>query len=192
MLNMIISGAPGCGKGTQSALIIEKYRLKHFSTGELLRQEIAKKTALGIEANSFIAKGNLVPDKMIISIITQALETLDIGCCGIIFDGFPRTLAQAQALENLMNSLNNPVTVLIDLYVPDKELIKRLLIRGETSGRCDDNLETILKRLEVYNSKTAPVNEFYQKLGKYERVLGTGSIEEIFVRICSVLDKKKA
>lgn len=189
---MIISGAPGCGKGTQSSLIIEKYRLKHFSTGDLLRHEISQQSALGIEANSYISKGNLVPDEMIINIITHAIERLDVGCCGIIFDGFPRTLAQAEALEALMNRLNNPVSVLIDLYVPDNELIKRLLIRGETSGRSDDNLETILKRLEVYKSKTAPVNDFYQKLGKYEHVLGTGSIEDIFGRISLILDQKKA
>jgi adenylate kinase len=191
MLNIIISGAPGCGKGTQSALIIDKYKLKHFSTGDLLRNEIEAKTALGLKAQEYISKGNLVPDEMIISIITHAINNLEPCCCGIIFDGFPRTVAQAEALENLMNSLNNPIDYLIDLQVPERELISRLLIRGETSGRSDDNLETIMKRLEVYKTKTTPVFDFYNKLGKYLAIEGVGSIDAIFARISEVLDRKK-
>lgn len=191
MLNIIISGAPGCGKGTQSALIIEKYKLKHFSTGDLLRNEIQSKTELGLKAQEYISKGNLVPDDMIISIITHAINNLEPCCCGIIFDGFPRTVAQAVALESLMNSLNNPIDYLIDLQVPERELISRLLIRGETSGRSDDNLETIMKRLEVYKTKTKPVFDYYQKLHKYMAVEGVGSIDAIFGRISEVLDKKK-
>lgn len=191
MLNIIISGAPGCGKGTQSALIIEKYKLKHFSTGDLLRNEIQSKTELGLQAQEYISKGNLVPDDMIISIITHAINNLEPCCCGIIFDGFPRTVAQAVALESLMNSLNNPIDYLIDLQVPERELISRLLIRGETSGRSDDNLETIMKRLEVYKTKTKPVFDYYQKLHKYMAVEGVGSIDAIFGRISEVLDKKK-
>jgi len=191
MLNIIISGAPGCGKGTQSALIIDKYRLKHFSTGDLLRNEIGAGTELGIKAMQYISKGNLVPDEMIISIITYAIKNLEPCCCGIIFDGFPRTVAQAEALENLMNSLNNPIDYLVDLRVPQRELINRLLIRGETSGRSDDNLETIMKRLDVYKTKTTPVFDFYKKLGKYVAVDGTGMIDAIFNRISAELDKKK-
>ncbi len=190
MLNIIISGAPGCGKGTQSALIIDNYKLKHFSTGDLLRNEIESKTKLGLQAQNYIRKGNLVPDDMIISIITHAINNLEPCCCGILFDGFPRTVAQAKALESLMNSLNNPIDYLIDLQVPERELISRLLIRGETSGRSDDNLETIMKRLEVYKTKTTPVFDYYKKLGKYIAVDGVGSIDAIFSRISEVLDKK--
>jgi adenylate kinase len=188
MLNVIISGAPGSGKGTQSALIIETYKLKHFSTGDLLRGEIEAKTALGAEAATYISQGNLVPDEMIINIITGAINSLPADCNGVIFDGFPRTVEQAAALENLMNGMNKPITVSVDLQVPQEELISRLVTRGETSGRSDDNLETITKRLQVYESKTAPVNDFYQNLGKYSPVNGLGSIDDIFGRIKTILD----
>jgi adenylate kinase len=188
MLNVIISGAPGSGKGTQSALIIETYKLKHFSTGDLLRSEIEAKTALGAEAATYISQGNLVPDEMIINIITGAINSLPADCNGVIFDGFPRTVEQAAALENLMNGMNKPITVSVDLQVPQEELISRLVTRGETSGRSDDNLETITKRLQVYESKTAPVNDFYQNLGKYSPVNGLGSIDDIFGRIKTILD----
>lgn len=188
MLNVIISGAPGSGKGTQSALIIETYQLKHFSTGDLLRSEIEAKTALGAEAATYISQGNLVPDEMIINIITGAVNSLPADCKGIIFDGFPRTVEQAAALEKLMNGMNKPITVSVDLQVPQEELMTRLVTRGETSGRSDDNPETIAKRLQVYESKTAPVNDFYQQLGKYRPVNGLGSIDDIFGRIKAVLD----
>lgn len=190
MLNVIISGAPGCGKGTQSALIIEKYKLKHFSTGDILRNEIANKTSLGEEAERYITKGNLVPDQMIIDMLTQAVLRLPNDCPGIIFDGFPRTVEQAEALENLMDGMNKPISVLVDLEVPKRELMSRLLTRGETSGRSDDNLETIKKRLDVYETKTAPVNDYYITLGKYCEVNGIGTIEDIFDRISIVLDSK--
>lgn len=183
MLNVIIFGAPGCGKGTQSALIIEKFGLKHFSTGELLRKEIEAKTALGLEADKYISKGNLMPDEMMIELITNGIQNLDADCKGIIFDGFPRTVKQAEELERLMNDLGKPTTVLIDLQVPNRELINRLLMRGKTSGRSDDNLETIKKRLDVYATKTTPVNEFYQSLNKYAAIDGVGTIEEVFARI---------
>lgn len=190
MLNIIISGAPGCGKGTQSELIINKYGLKHFSTGELLRKEMSEKTPLGVEAESFIAKGQLVPDEMIISLIQNALEKVPGDAPGIILDGFPRTVAQAEALETLMDGMNKPITVLVDLEVPRNELISRLLTRGETSGRSDDNLDTIKKRLEVYEQKTAPVSDFYKNLGKYAGIDGLGTIEEIFDRVSTILDAK--
>ncbi|MDD2285613.1 MAG: adenylate kinase [Paludibacter sp.] len=183
MLNIIIFGAPGCGKGTQSVLIIEKFGLKHFSTGELLRKEIEAKTALGMEADKYISKGNLVPDEMIIDVITNAVQQLDADCKGIIFDGFPRTVKQAEELEKLMNGLGKPTTVLIDLQVSNRELISRLLTRGKTSGRSDDNLETIKKRLDVYATKTTPVNEYYQSLNKYAAIDGLGTVEEVFERI---------
>jgi len=191
MLNIIICGAPGCGKGTQSDLIVEKYGLKHLSTGDLLRNEIAKKSTLGIEAESYISKGNLVPDKMIFDILSNAIAEQTKGSKGIILDGFPRNVAQAEALEELMKKLNKETTVLLDLNVDDEELIKRLLIRGETSGRSDDNLETIKKRLQVYVSKTAPVSDFYKNKNKYAAINGMGTVDEIFGRISSVIDSKR-
>ena len=191
MLNIIICGAPGCGKGTQSDLIVEKYTLKHLSTGDLLREEIAKKSDLGIEAESYISKGNLVPDTMIFSILSKAIEEQTKNSKGIILDGFPRNVAQAEALEALMAKLNQETTILLDLQVDNQELINRLLKRGETSGRCDDNLETIKKRLEVYESKTAPVSDFYKKINKYAAINGMGTIDEIFGRISSVIDSKR-
>ena len=191
MLNIIICGAPGCGKGTQSDLIVEKYTLKHLSTGDLLRNEIAAKSALGIEAESFISKGNLVPDKMILDILSKAIAEQTKDSNGIILDGFPRNVAQAEALEELMAKLKKEITILIDLHVENQELIDRLLKRGETSGRSDDNLETIKKRLEVYESKTAPVSDFYKKKNKYAAINGMGTIDEIFGRISNVIDSKR-
>ena len=191
MLNIIICGAPGCGKGTQSDLIVEKYTLKHLSTGDLLREEIAKKSDLGIEAESYISKGNLVPDTMIFSILSKAIEEQTKNSKGIILDGFPRNVAQAEALETLMTKLNKETTILLDLHVDNQELINRLLKRGETSGRCDDNLETIKKRLEVYESKTAPVSDFYRNKNNYAAITGMGTIDEIFGRISSVIDSKR-
>ena len=191
MLNIIICGAPGCGKGTQSDLIVEKYTLKHLSTGDLLRNEIAEKSALGIEAESFISKGNLVPDKMILDILSKAIAEQTKDSNGIILDGFPRNVDQAEALEELMTKLNKEITILIDLHVDNQELINRLLKRGETSGRSDDNMETIKKRLEVYESKTAPVSDFYKNKNKYASVDGMGTIDEIFGRISSVIDSNR-
>ena len=191
MLNIIICGAPGCGKGTQSDLIVEKYALKHLSTGDLLRKEIGEKTQLGLEAEKFISLGNLVPDQMIIDMITNAVNALPASCNGVILDGFPRTVAQAEALEALLNSINKPTTVLLDLRVDEDELITRLLKRGETSGRSDDNLETIKKRLEVYEKNTAPVSDYYKNLNKYAAIEGMGSIEDIFARIATAIDSAK-
>ncbi len=190
MLNIIICGAPGCGKGTQSDLIVEKYALKHLSTGELLRREIHEKTELGLVAEKYISEGNLVPDQMIIDILIKNVDNETNGK-GIILDGFPRTVAQAEALEDLLGKRNKETTMLLDLQVNEEELVNRLLKRGETSGRSDDNLETIKKRLEIYEQKTAPVNGYYKSLNKYVAIDGMGTVEEIFSRISEAIDSKK-
>ena len=189
MLNLIICGAPGSGKGTQSDLIIKKYYLPHFSTGDILRKELAVESELGKYAHEFIANGQLVPDGVIIDMIAGKIDKLNKSeISGMIFDGFPRTVAQAVALEELFEKRSLKTDVLVDLVVDEQELIDRLLLRGQTSGRTDDNLETIRKRLEVYHSQTKPVTEYYKKLGKYVSVYGMGSINEIFGRIADAID----
>lgn len=188
MLNIIIFGAPGCGKGTQSELIIDKYDLKHISTGELLRKEIAAKTEIGIEADRLISKGNLAPDDMIMEILTKHVEILNGTCKGIIFDGIPRTLSQAKSFEKLMNGIAKPVTVMIDIGVPQEQLIERLVARGRSSGRSDDNsIDIITHRLGVYEKTTAPVKDFYRSINKYAEVNGDGTVDEVFARIDLVL-----
>jgi adenylate kinase len=188
MLNIILCGAPGCGKGTQSALLVDKYTLKHLSTGDLLRSEIESKSEVGILADSYISKGNLVPDEMIIEILLKKIDTMAIDAAGFILDGFPRTVGQAEALNKAFEERKNKISFLIDIQVEKKELITRLLKRGETSGRSDDNLDTIKKRLQIYDTKTAPVNDYYKALGKYHAIDGLGEIEEIFGRISIIID----
>jgi adenylate kinase len=190
MLNIIIYGAPGSGKGTQSDLILDKYNLIHLSTGDLLRKEIETKTERGLIADSYISNGNLVPDSMMIEMLVKYIIDQPEECNGIILDGFPRTVDQAEALEALLNNLNKKITVLIELKVDNDELINRLLLRGKTSGRSDDNLETIKKRLIVYNTKTAPVSDYYKKIDKYAAINGMGTVEEIFSNIVDVIDFK--
>lgn len=187
MLNIVIFGPPGSGKGTQSEAIIEKYGLSHISTGEILRAEIKAGSDIGIIAASYIDRGELVPDSVIIEMLDQKLNRLN-NSTGVIFDGFPRTVAQARALKEMLARRNQTIEVMLNLEVNKEELIARLLKRGETSGRSDDNLETITKRIEVYERDTAPVIDFYKAEGLYRGVCGVGSVDRIFERISEALD----
>jgi adenylate kinase len=190
MLNIIICGAPGSGKGTQSKLIAEKYNLKHLSTGDMLRNEIKLQTEIGKKAEQFISKGQLVPDEIIITMLDHILDKEMNHHKGIILDGFPRTYAQAEALERLLQKRNEEITLLLDLKVNDEELISRLLKRAEISNRSDDKLDVIRKRLEIYHQNADEVNNFYKKLNKYVAIEGIGTVEEIFSRISQVIDSK--
>lgn len=187
-MNLIICGAPGSGKGTQSDFIVEKYKLTHLSTGDLLRAETASGSKLGKTINAYISEGNLIPDDMMIELLMQKIKN-EPETNGFILDGFPRTVAQAEAFERIMAEQGHKTDLLIDLKVERDELVNRLLKRGETSGRSDDNLATITKRLEVYEEKTRPVSDFYQKLGKYAAIDGMGGLQEIFGRICQAIDR---
>lgn len=189
MTNIILCGAPGCGKGTQSEFIVEKYGLTHISTGDLMRKEMASGSELGELLNSYISKGQLVPDEVTIQLLEQHIDSLPENTKGLIFDGFPRTLNQAKELERMMARRGDKTAMLIDINVPEEELINRLINRGKTSGRADDNLETIKKRLTVYHDQTRPVDDYYELLGKYTRIQGLGTIAEIFGRISRILDK---
>lgn len=190
MLNLVIFGPPGSGKGTQSENLIKKYGLAHISTGDILRKEITGNTQLGVLAKSYIDKGELVPDDVIIDILDSTLDKMH-DAKGVIFDGFPRTVEQAIALKKMLEGYKTDVAVMVNLEVPKQELIDRLLLRGATSGRSDDNLETIEKRITVYDQQTTPVIEFYKKEKKYAAIPGVGTIDEIFDRICKAVDKAK-
>lgn len=189
MVNIILCGAPGCGKGTQSDFIVEKYGLTHLSTGDLMRKEIASGSELGQLISSYTSNGQLVPDDVTIKLLEQHIDSLPEDTKGLIFDGFPRTLNQAVQLERLMKKRGDKTAILIDINVPEDEIIRRLIERGKTSGRADDNLETIKKRLVVYHDQTRPVDDYYELMDKYVRIQGLGTISEIFGRICRVLDK---
>lgn len=190
MLNIVIFGAPGSGKGTQSDLMKKNYGLAHISTGDVLRQEIKDETELGQTAKGYIDKGQLVPDELICDMLEKKLETLK-DTKGVIFDGFPRTIPQAEALEKMLKKHGTDVSVLLDLQVEDEELMKRLLERGKISGRSDDNEETIQSRLKVYHTQTAPLAEYYQGKGKHVAIKGKGTIEDIFNRIDEAIKKLK-
>lgn len=190
MLNLILFGPPGSGKGTQSALICEKFNLKHVSTGEILREEIKKQTALGVIADSYIKNGQLVPDKMIIDILLKNIEEDEIEYNGIILDGFPRTLVQAEVLEQVLHKHKYEISVLIELYLDDEVLIERLLNRGLTSGRSDDNLEAIKNRLEIYKIRSTPASAYYKKLNKYVAINGLGTVDDIFQRLSQAIESK--
>jgi adenylate kinase len=190
MLNIVLFGPPGSGKGTQSEKIIETYGLLHISTGDLLREQVAAKTELGKQAKEIMDKGELVSDKIVIGMIRNKLEEHKEGE-GFIFDGFPRTVEQARELRKALTDYDERVDVMISLEVPREELVKRLLKRGEMTGRSDDNLETINNRIDVYNRQTIPVTYYYQKMRKHVAVDGIGSIEEIFNRIKEVVSRVK-
>jgi len=189
MLNLVLFGPPGAGKGTQSKNLIDKYGLIHLSTGDLLRGEIAEGTELGLEAEKLMDDGKLVPDAVVIGMISHKLDA-NKDAKGFIFDGFPRTVAQAEALDELLLSKGSSITAMVALEVNDNELEHRLLLRGKDSGRSDDaNPEIIRKRIKEYNDKTAPVADFYRSQGKFNSINGIGSIDEIFNAISEVTEK---
>ncbi len=188
MLNLVLFGPPGAGKGTQSQKLIEKYGLIHLSTGDLLRSEISQGTELGLEAKKLMDHGILVPDEVVIGMISHKLDA-NRDAKGFIFDGFPRTVAQAEALDRLAESKDAPISGMISLEVPGEELERRLLGRGKASGRPDDaNPEVIRKRIKEYNDKTAPVAGFYQSQNKFSSIAGTGSVDDVFDAICKIVD----
>ncbi|MDR1371129.1 MAG: adenylate kinase [Dysgonamonadaceae bacterium] len=186
MLNVVIFGAPGSGKGTQSELIIGKYGLRHVSTGEILRKEIEKRSELGLLADEYISKGQLVPDEVIIGMLGDILDE-DRNVKGYIFDGFPRTLAQGEALDKMLREKNTSIVAVLNLSVEEDELIQRLLKRGEISGRSDDNPETIQSRLDVYHNQTEPLKTYYKRQGKLFIIKGD-NIDDVFERITDTLN----
>ena len=189
MINLVLFGPPGSGKGTQSVKLQEKYQLMHVSTGDLFRMHMRENTKLGIEAKSYIEKGDLVPDAVTIGMMNNKIESHP-EAKGFIFDGFPRTAAQAEALDDFLNKTESPISKMIALGVDDLELVKRLLNRGKDSGRADDQDERIIQnRIDVYNKKTLPVASYYDEQNKYIAVKGVGTIEEIFNRLCKVIDE---
>lgn len=187
MKNLVIFGAPGSGKGTQSDLLVAKYGFRHISTGDVLRAEIKQGTELGRTAQQFIDKGQLIPDELMIEILASVYDSL-CPCEGVIFDGFPRTIPQAAALKNMLAQRGTEVSGVLQLEVPEEMLTERLLNRGKTSGRADDNAETIRKRLEVYHSQTAPLAAWYAAEGKLHAIKGYGALEEINAALCEVID----
>ena len=189
MKNIVIFGAPGSGKGTQSDKLIEKYGLNHISTGDVLRAEIKKETELGKTAQKFIDNGQLIPDDLMVSILASVYDAFGKEHAGVIFDGFPRTIPQAEALKAMLAERGHKVAAMLELDVPEDELIKRLILRGQQSGRADDNEETIKKRLVVYHSQTQPLIEWYKQEGIHHHINGLGDLDRIFADICAVVEE---
>ncbi|MBR2649959.1 MAG: adenylate kinase [Sediminibacterium sp.] len=190
MFNIILFGPPGSGKGTQSEKLIAAYGLKHLSTGDLLRSEIARKTPLGIEAKSLMDKGQLVPDEVVVGMISSALDE-NPQAKGFLFDGFPRTVAQSESLDKLLKLKNTEIGVVLALDVSEEELVKRLLNRGLTSGRSDDTNEAVIRaRIIEYKQKTTVVANYYEKFNKVVHLKGEGTVDEIFNGLCSEIDKR--
>lgn len=190
MLNLVLFGAPGSGKGTQSAKLIDEYGLYHISTGEVLRDHIARGTDLGKIADQYISKGQLIPDDLMIDILDDVLEKNAAGKKGVVFDGFPRTIPQAKALKELLQSRGTDLHAVVGLEVPEEELIDRMLKRGQQTGRADDNEDTIKKRLEVYHNQTEPLRDFYTAENKYLGINGTGVVDEIFDNIAQGIKER--
>ena len=189
MLNIVMFGAPGSGKGTQSEVLIKTYGLFHISTGDVLRDHIKRGTALGKTAQEYINQGQLIPDELMVNILASVMDdNKDAAAKGVIFDGFPRTIPQAEALEEMLQQRGTKVSAVIGLDVPEEILIGRLLNRGKESGRSDDNLETITSRLEVYNNQTDPLKAFYAQKGLLHMVQGTGGAEVVFERVRKVIE----
>lgn len=191
MMNLVIFGAPGCGKGTQSERLIDRYGFYHISTGEVLRDLIARGTELGKIADSYISKGNLIPDELMLKILAQLLDSEEVQGKNIIFDGFPRTVRQAEELEVLLRERGRQVDAVIGLEVGDDILIERLINRGKESGRSDDNPDTIKKRIEVYHTQTQPLRDFYLGNGKYKSIDGARPVDIIFQDIIENIEKLK-
>lgn len=189
MLNIVLFGPPGAGKGTQSQLLIDQYNLIHLSTGDILRGEIAQGSELGLKAKSIMDIGDLVPDEVVIGMIRSILEK-NPNAKGFIFDGFPRTTAQAKSLDQMLDELNTSISTMLSLDVDDDELTKRLLERGKISGRADDANESIIRnRIHEYNNKTAPLKDFYTQQNKLQSIEGVGSIDAINAKLCEAIDQ---
>ncbi len=187
MMNIVLFGPPGAGKGTQSEKLIEAFQLVHLSTGDILRNEIANKTVAGLEAKKLMDQGILVPDSVVIKMIEDRIDA-NRNANGFIFDGFPRTTAQAKALDEMLQRKGSSINMMLALEVEDQELIKRLLNRGKESGRPDDQNETVIgRRIGEYNAKTAPLKDYYLAQGKFYSINGIGSIDDIFGRLCHVI-----
>ena len=191
MLNIILFGAPGCGKGTQAVRIKEKYNINHISTGEVIREEIANGTELGKSMQEYIAAGKLAPDSIVIGMIRNYMNDHK-DAAGNIFDGFPRTTAQAEEFDRILAENGESVNVMIYMDVPEEELVKRILLRGKDSGRADDASEDVIRnRISIYREQTAIVAEHYSKQGKYAAIDGVGTMDEVFERICAAIDANK-
>ena len=190
MLNIILFGAPGCGKGTQAQRLAEHYDLYHISTGEVIRGEIKAGTELGKSMEAYISRGELAPDSIVVEMVRNYMAShSDKGC---IFDGFPRTTAQAEIFDTMLQEVNSKVTTMIFMDVPEEELVRRILLRGKDSGRADDSSEEVIRnRIEVYRQQTEIVAEHYTRQQKYAEVNGLGTMDEVFERLCEVIDSKR-
>ena len=190
MLNIILFGAPGCGKGTQAARLAQHYDLYHISTGEVIRSEIARGTELGKSMEGYISRGELAPDSIVVEMVRDFMRSHNDK--GAIFDGFPRTTAQAEIFDTMLKEMNSEVSVMVYMDVPEEELVRRILLRGKDSGRKDDSSEEVIRnRIEVYRQQTAVVAEYYAQQDKYSDIDGLGTMDEVFERLTAVIDSKR-